>query len=166
MRVFEIKPRFDQETGEPCGTMEKLLHHRCDYCGEVLESTAEGYAPQLTVHFDYGDSDPNFGSANGEYEFGNEYGVSIFSLFDEPFCFCTEYNSCDYKSAFCEEFLALEFLASKFSDLPATRQPDGMEQLRDLGDLWSAFRAARVRAATKLIKDGTVTVEQLGLDKK
>lgn len=164
MRVFEIKPRFDQETGEPCGTMEKLLHHRCDYCGQVLSRTEEGYCPQLAVNFDYGDSDPNFGSGGDEYKFGEEHGVRIWSLFEEPFCFCNYWNN-DEGQWPCEGMLALEFI-SKFDDMPDPRTPAGMAPLGVVDDLWDAFRSARVRAATKLIKDGTVTVEQLGLEKK
>lgn len=164
MEVFEVKPRFNEETGEPCGTMNKLLHHRCDYCGEVLSSTEDGCCPQLTVDFDYHDSDPNFGSGGDEYGFAEEHGVRIWNLFEAPFCFCNYWNNDD--RGYCEDLLALEFLASKFSDLPDPRQPDGMEPLKNIDDLWDAFRSARVRAASKLIKDGTVTVEQLGLEAK
>ena len=163
MRVFEIKPRFNEATGELCGTMKKLLHHRCDYCGDVLSLTDGGYGPQLTLDFNCHDSDPNFGSANGEYEFGEEHGVDIWSLFEAPFCFCNHWNNGDdddNRRWPCEGMLALEFI-SKFADMPDPQPPDGMVPLGAVDDLWGAFRAARVRVASKLIKDGAVTIEQL-----
>lgn len=159
MRIIEIKPRFHPETGKPCGTIEKTLHHRCDYCGKILHS------PDLTMHLDYGECvDTCFGSDGDEFAFAEEYNVDIYPLLNRPYCFCNFWNNEGVGNPLCEQGLALEFLASKFSDVPKPCPPDGMLPLNDIQDLQAAFRAARVRAAKKLLTSGEVTPEELGLE--
>lgn len=168
MRVSETRPRFDPETGRECGTLRRTLHHRCDYCGEVLPCTEGdpdgGYAPNLTLQLDHGACDPCFGSRGDEYAFGRkgpQFDVSAFLR--QPYAFCNDWNR-EGDRSLCEQALALEFLAGAFDDMPSPQPPPGMEPLRPVDDLQGILRSARVRAADKLVSDGTVTIEQLETD--
>ncbi len=161
MRVSETRPRFDPETGRECGTLRRTLHHRCDYCGEVLPSSEGGYAPNLKLRLDYGDCiDTCFGSDGGEFALSEEHGIDMDDFLGQPYCFCNAWNQ-DGGDPRCEQALALELLSCVFSDMPETHPPEGMAPLRDARCFDVAFRAARVRATAKLIEDGVVTPEQL-----
>jgi len=173
MHIRQIKPRFDQTTGKQRGTMSVTLHHRCDYCGEVLPSTEGsdcGYTPNLTLRFDYADSDPCFGSSGGEYAFSEKYGGAVFgqkgpwfdmgSFLGQPYSFCNDWNR-EGDRALCEQALALEFLAGTFDDMPSPQPPEGMTPLQETLDLQGALREARIRTASKLLASGVVTAEQL-----
>jgi len=162
MRVSEAKTRFDQETGEPCGTLRKTRHHRCDYCGRVLPATEDGYAPVLSLDMSYGDSDPCFGSGTGEHGLIERHGSgAVHAFLGQPYAFCNEFNHDGCGAPLCEAALALELLACTVDGVPEPVPPEGMGPLDGVRDFDSAFRAARVRAAAKLIADGEVPPEEL-----
>jgi hypothetical protein len=107
--------------------------------------------------------DTCFGSDGDEFALAKALGADVWPLLAQPYSLCNDWNGdCGGASYTCEPLLALEFLASMFSDMPAPHPPEGMEPLRGVFCLEGALRAARVRAARKLVTDGKETAESLG----
>ena len=167
MRIVERRQRFDPDTGQHCGHSLATRYYRCDYCGEVLPPSECGCRPNLLLDLRYEPGcDTCFGSDGDEFALAKALGTdSMWPLLSEPYSFCNNWNIDDCGDALptCEPSLALEFLASMFTDMPVPHPPEGMEPLRDVFCLEGAFRAARVRAARKLVADGKETAESLGV---
>jgi len=165
MRIVERKQRFDPDTGQHCGHSLTTRYYRCDYCGEVLPASEGGCRPNLLVDLKYeAGCDTCFGSDGDEFALAEALGADVWPLLDQPYSFCNNWNDdgCGGVLHTCEPSLALELLASTLSDIPEPHPPEGMEPLRDVFCLEGAFRAARVRAARKLVADGKETAESLG----
>lgn len=146
MQVFKSAPHFNAATGEKESDRKVFDCHRCDYCGEIIEFD------QLTYRVDYAESDPCFDSGKGEYSLKKLLGeVSSYDVYNDPYVFCGSYNGADRK--FCECNLMFEVAAA------ALHSDDAY--LAKIEDFQSAFRSARARSIKRLIKEGTITAEQL-----
>lgn len=167
MRIVERKQKFDPDTGQHCGHSLATRYYRCDYCGEALPPSECGCRPNLLLDLSYEPGcDTCFGSDGDEFALAKALGTdSMWPLLAQPYSFCNNWNidDCGDDLPTCEPSLALEFLASMFTDMPVPHPPEGMEPLRDVFCLEGALRAARVRAARKLVADGKETAESLGL---
>ena len=167
MRIVERKQKFDPDTGQHCGHSLATRYYRCDYCGEALPPSECGCRPNLLLDLSYEPGcDTCFGSDGDEFALAKALGTdSMWPLLAQPYSFCNNWNidDCGDDLPTCEPSLALEFLASMFTDMPVPHPPEGMEPLRDVFCLEGAFRAARVRAARKLVADGKETAESLGV---
>lgn len=142
MIIYSLQKRFDVLTGLPVSDSKQYKETRCDYTGEVVMSNDEHFDDLVycSYNLDYGDCDPCFGASGEEFEFGDKYNVSMYDFLNQQYHFLQEYL--DYHDRLPEIDMMKEF-----SSLNLT--------------FHRMCRKARIRTATKLIEDKTITPDQL-----
>ncbi len=174
MQLFHLKPQWNPDTGEPA---DPVISHgscqiMCDYCGNLMEfddpeasSTSVGFK---TIHSieEWWHEDKLI---------INDKPVDLAELyeFQPDFHFCADWDG-DY---FCEQQLMIEWFFNCFPE-----NCKNVQQYQDLlgkifhnEPLWESLEEpepvllcrtlslARYRAIKKVLKNGLVTPEQLGI---
>ena len=143
MNIYTKKRVFSRESGEEEGHKLVLDHVRCDLTGALIDHREENdWEPEFS--FDYGFSDPCFGSDGREYQFGDEHSVDM-----HEFLGCKPYHIVSHGGDPAIQAALVEAYA-KLSQ-----------------SLWSSslswfLRESRVATATKLITEGVIEAWQLG----
>lgn len=141
MKIYHKVVRFDPITG--VGTSKVALKEiRCDFTGLVLSDE------QIYVFYDlnYGFSDPCFGAGDEEYELGNQYDLDMFTVMSGPYHFLQNWES----GRMAEQEMILEWVKMM--------QESGAVNIDEM------FRHYRVLTIKKLLKQGTISADQLNDD--
>jgi hypothetical protein len=135
MRIFEVKPRFSEETGEQIGVRYAIKEHRCDFSGEVMYEDDYEEEPFVTYDVSYEGNDPCWGCQGDEGKLRDEFeiwGVHML-MSEERFAIMMKYEEA-FKQAFVESD------CTAFADF---------------------LRECRAKTALRLLREGVLTPIQL-----
>jgi len=148
MILFELKPQFDSNTGEPSSPKQTFAGLICDFCGHVFEDGYEMPDPTYKVE-ESGDIEPGWHEDTlilGEFE------VDLYELFSThpEFIYCQEW---------CRGSHCTMRMVDRWSEQRGINGQTDLGHLRELSAVMYECRYAVIR---ELHSKG-YTTDQLGL---
>ena len=172
MNVYELKKKFDPDTGKPDGNKRVIVGTCCDYCGRLQKD--EDFFPDPTYRvIESGGMEPQWHEM--KCIIGNKK-IDLYGLYNthKNFVYCQDWMS-DF---FCERFLLLEFwsllygldhkdpvIVDSIQHVQKFLDEENLGKLISVPRIWChAMYEARHRVIQKLVSTGTYSIDQLGLE--
>jgi hypothetical protein len=141
MKIYQKSKRFDEKTGKP-KYIWIFKEIRCDYTGEILD----GDVQYCNYVLSYEDRDSCFGADGEEFDFGERYKIDMH-----------EFLSVEYHFFACPDEYAEAWM---FQEASKNWNKKKNEWYRCY-TFDAMCRHARIRTAERLIKEKTITLDQL-----